>query len=122
MSRQADLELLEYLNRWTEGKLHGAVHNAGHDFALGTGVRYTADMADTNDLGTIYRVRAWFGERLLFDSGEPGTTYGRIEWALPTDTPMGQEWLWDPAWQRVCDDPLPPEDVPDICGNQYSAH
>lgn len=118
MSRQADWELLEHLNRWTEGKLHGAVHNAGHDFALGAGVRYTADMADTNDLGTIYRVRAWFGEELLFDSGEPDISYMRINYAA--FKAESQEWLWDPDWQRTCDELLTMEDVPDICGLQYS--
>jgi hypothetical protein len=105
MSRCSDWQVLERMGAVTAGDLRRAVHAAGHDFALGTGVRYTADLTDCNDLGTIYRVRAWFGEDLLFDSGEPAVAYMRLNYA---DWKQGsEEWLWA-EWQRECKPTLSP--------------
>ncbi len=88
-NRRADWRLLQALDLFTQGKLRGAVHDAGHDFAPGAEVRYTADLTDFADLTSVYRVRAWFGEELLYDSGEPNVTYARIDW---------REGEWDPGW------------------------
>lgn len=94
MSRRDDWHILESWDAFTGGDLRRAVHAAGHDFALGVGVRYTGDLADFGDPGCVYRVRAWFGEELLFDSGESETPYAGIairegEWGSWQD--------WTPA-------------------------